>query len=331
MAEHIRHMANPLDQPCLFPLDQLRNYYFYCHETPLDCERVQDVFQRFVPSLMGYFEAYEGYSPISRVCCLMKQNDPDWHFSLHHRTYIAEHRELNNWIFKLYGGAPGRGNPMAHILRVPMAHRLEKIVREEGLDQIEIPKKALVPLTSDATIFSLNEHNINEAFIVAAEKKRFFPKAKMIAHIRELAPEQQQVLARQLCTIPSRSGLGDFTFDNNLELAENFKMLVLDTEPLYGELCVPSPMPDIPAQECEGNTPLAHRKRMEYHKHPFRRTIDSFEGNAPTLRKCAIYGLKNFAKSAHEFELTLFEEAAKKQIEQLDSKEEKSILHLGTV
>ena len=104
-----------------------------------------------------------------------------------------------------------------------------------ALDKIEVPIEGIIPIFPKEKILELDEYWVNNALVTVTEKKEFIPHTQMLSIIKEYNETDQLKLAEQICTVPAETGLGDITW-NNLNMSPEGKMLILDTEPLYGEL-----------------------------------------------------------------------------------------------
>jgi hypothetical protein len=178
---------------------------------------------------------------------------------------------------------------MANTLRVPMADKLQAAVDVCQLDQIVIPKKALVPLFSKEEIVELDENTINDAYIVMAQKMPMLPQEEMFERVKK-----NETLPDQLCQLPIQTGYGDCCW-TNFGMLPNGKTVVYDTEPLYWELGI----------------------QTEQSNEKFKRNFRIITSNDSTLKKCTLRGLENLRRSSQEEDLTTYEDAAQKQIDKL--------------
>lgn len=215
------------------------------------------------------------------------------------RTNFATHPIfLGEVAFKIYESPPGRGQPLANALRVPMAHIIDGVVKQRGMkEDIVVPTHAYVPLAPLDILLKLGEKSLNEALVVAVQKLKLLPKYEGISRIKQLPESEQERKAKNLCLIALETGIIDWTLDN-LPLTLDGRMAVVDTEPLYGEL-QPAPIGDDFASKFPRNA-----EQLAY---------DSYES---TLSKCARKGLENFRSSSEYFELRIFEETAQRFLDQ---------------
>lgn len=152
------------------------------------------------------------------------------------RSRNIEHPKYPGYIFKFCSGTPGRGVPAAHFLRVPQGKELQRIVSEEGLDELEIVDECLIALKSQDEIQKENESEQNYYFVVKSKKLNLLDKKETILKL-SLLPRQKQIrIAQQIMRMICKSGLGDVGFHNFNINKETGKLAVLDTEPLFGSL-----------------------------------------------------------------------------------------------
>jgi len=284
--------------------------YHYATCFPEQAKRISNVFTPFIDTLPASYFTLEnnpnrhpndGWA-IEDIPTLIERKDAKW--SLRSistgRTKAGEHPDLPEFFFKFYNIRPGRAQPLAHVLRVPMAHRLREVAYEEKMgDEVEVVLKGYVPLTSAKVINDLDENTMNEALVVIAEKKKLIPSQEMISIVKGLPESTQKRRANQLCLFPARTGIGDFTW-NNLQMTWEHKIAVPDTEPLYCELMPHPETHDFAAKFPKNATWLKPALAPE-----------------STFRKCALFGLNNFQKSSEEHELPLFAETAQRYIDNL--------------
>jgi hypothetical protein len=221
---------------------------------------------------------------------------PEWNLKTTTRNAVLSNDIIPNFVIKTYHARPSIGHPMASILRVPMAHFIQDTIKVENLVDIEVPTKGLIPLpecqienADKYNISQLDEHNINEAFLVVAKKIKFMPNPVEI--LKEIGADKQQKLAVQACIIPEKTGLADFGW-HNLKLTNENKLAIIDTEPLWGGLFV----------DRFGKGYARCNELFEYW----------------TLEKSAKYGLENFGESSTKHELPIFHDTAQKFLEKHD-------------
>lgn len=197
-------------------------------------------------------------------------------------------------IHKIYKSAPNRGNHLAHTLRPLMAKLIESAILHKNLTHFSVPKEGLFPIATKEVISTLDEQDINQAFIVCAENKDFFDKNITIEKIKEMHQELQERIAEQACQIPLSTGLGDYTWENIRKDVYTDIFHILDTEPLFGELLI-------------------------------NRFGDGYDWNKcialninPTLKSCAKSGLKEFKKSSETHNLEIFADTAQTHLEKFD-------------
>jgi hypothetical protein len=214
------------------------------------------------------------------------------------RSKFVTFKQNPHIIHKIYNMAPGKGNHLAHTLRAPMAKLVEATISDKNLTFFGVPKEGLFPIATKEIISTLDEQDINHAFIVCTEKKEVLDVAITVEKIKEMNPELQKKIAEQACQIPLSTGLGDYTWANIQKDAHRDIFYVLDTEPLYGELLI-----DIFE---EGNY---------IEKGYLRNTI--FARNF-TLKSSAKLGLSEFKKSSENYDLEIIANAAQGHLEKFD-------------
>jgi hypothetical protein len=222
---------------------------------------------------------------------------PEWSRTATIRNNVLTCEGLQDFVIKVIGKSEPDdfSNPMASILRVPMAHLVQGAIETYKLD-IEVPAKGLIPLPGCQEksrdrycIYELDEHTINEAFLVVARKINFIVNPFKV--LKEMDTDKQEQFAYQACMIPEKTALADYAW-GNLTLTAEHKLAVLDTEPLWGGLFVDS--------FGEG---FAQCKATFDHW--------SFERSAKR-------GLQLFGKSSKEHDLTIFHDSAQKFLEKYD-------------
>lgn len=307
----IDQKRQPLDEHQFIPIFEITSpAYHYATCFPKQARRISHVFTPFIESLPTCFftlennpnrHPYDGWA-IEDIPTLIERNDAKWNIRSIStgRTKAGEHPDLPEFFFKFYNVRPGKAQPLAHVLRVPMSHRLKAVAYEEKMeDEVEVVLKGYVPLTSTEIIKDLDENTMNEALVVIAEKKKLIPSQEMISLVKGLPESTQKRRANQLCLFPARTGIGDFTW-KNLQMTVAHKIAVIDTEPLYCEL-MPKPEGEHFATKFPKNATW----------------LKPALAPASTFRKCALFGLTNFQKSSEEHELSVFAETAQRYIDNL--------------
>lgn len=158
------------------------------------------------------------------------------HATINERTMLYRPIELPNYVFKVYNKPCDPYNPLSHILRVPMAHIINKCIQDYNLIELETIQKALIPLDKLELKDDLSAEKINKSFIVMAEFKDIYSEAETAKIIREMSVENQLKLYGQLCCIIEKTSLTDIGW-HNIRLTKNTrKLVIIDTEPLYNEI-----------------------------------------------------------------------------------------------
>lgn len=201
-------------------------------------------------------------------------------------------------IHKIYNLAPGRGNHLAHTLRSPMAKLVEMTISNNNLTFFGVPKEGLFPIATKDIISTLDEQDINQAFIVCTEKKDVLSVDVTIEKIKEMNQELQKTIAEQACQIPLNTGLGDYTWANIQKDAHTDIFYVLDTEPLYGELLINI------------------FEEGRYNEKGYLRNT-TFARNI-TLKSAAKVGLSGFKESSENCDLETFANVAQGHLEKFD-------------
>lgn len=295
-------LRTQLDQIQSITFDDLLAKYHYEHRfDQTTADRIQRVFARTTPYLnVGKYPAlddtYDPYfhSEHSNIPDQVVKHDPKWCFDnmSNGRSALGIHPEIDSLVFKFYKERPTRAHPMCTSLRAPMSNLVQDAITEHSLEKLEVPRKGIVPLFSTEQIYKLDEYWVNNALVTVAERKRFFSKEKMMKTIRDFTEEEQINLAEQLVTVPATTGLGDLTW-HNLEMTSKGTVVILDTEPLYGELNL--------IRAGIGFTRCSEMAKVF------------------TLRNTAIRGLTQFEDSSTEFRLDKFAAIARSKIEELDA------------
>lgn len=153
-----------------------------------------------------------------------------------HRALNVENPKYPGYIFKFCKSPPGRGVPAAHFLRVPQGREIQRIVNKEILDELEIVDERLIALKSQDEIQNENEYEQCYHFVVKSKKINLLDKTETIARLCSLSQQKQIQIATQIMRMICSSGLGDVGFHNFKINKETGKLVVLDTEPLFGSL-----------------------------------------------------------------------------------------------
>lgn len=203
-----------------------------------------------------------------------------------HGNSVLEHPELDGWMMK--GGGDRRGsyiqnkagtsepNRFDNIMRVFMAERLRQAITENHLE-IAIPEKRLLLSRIPPPLGALHKK-----YYVFSKKITVLDEPQTKEAVRQLPEAQQRKIARNICTLITKTGFMDAHFGNirwNPTLKE---IAIIDTE----------------SQGC----------LIEKHD-PSPRTTHA-------LKKCALIGLQEFRdRTAGEF--PIFAAEADKSIKAL--------------
>jgi hypothetical protein len=283
--------------------DDLLNKYNYVNrfDAPT-ASKIENAFKEAIPKLIikdfpkldaSYNAFWNPY--FETIPRQIEKIDNKWNFTSIStgRNKLGTHKDVEGLVFKFFEQRPPQAHPMATSLRAPMADVMQTVVEEFSLDQIEVPKKGIVPLFSDEIISKLDEHWVNHALVTAAEKKEFFSKQEMMTRIFALQTDNKKKLANQICTLIENTGAQDITW-LNLEMNLSGKILILDAEPLFGELNV----------DCTGK------------EIGFTKTIDMEKFGS--LKKSARIGLSIFLESSEEYSQNTFADTAARRLDKFD-------------
>jgi hypothetical protein len=155
------------------------------------------------------------------------------------RTILYKHKLLNDYIFKVYNNGCGQYNPLSHLLRAPMSKKINQVIQNENLTLLEELKEALIP--NQIEVYETwTAEEFNQNFVVIAEYKDLYTKDEMISNVKALDSETQIRLCSQLCTVILKTQLSDFGWENIRQSKVTGKFIIIDTEPLRGEIYHPN-------------------------------------------------------------------------------------------
>ena len=157
----------------------------------------------------------------------------------HSGTYyscMVEDPNRPGYIFKFCSAVSYIGLLSAHFLRVPKGKELQRIVKEENLDELEIVNEHLIALKTQDEIQRLHEAAQSYYFVVKSKKINLLGKAKTISKLSSYTLQRQIKIATQIMQMICKSGLVDVGFDNFNINHETGKLVVIDTKPLRGSL-----------------------------------------------------------------------------------------------
>lgn len=149
---------------------------------------------------------------------------------------VLEHPELNGWLMK--GGGQHKeamvwtkvgkstSNMYDNIMRVFMAERLSKVIKEDQLD-IVIPEKRLLPSNKEETAAGLHKK-----YYVFSKKLDVLSGSQTTDTLRKMPEDPQRKVARGICQLIKRTGLMDNHFGNIRWSTTLKKTVILDTEPI---------------------------------------------------------------------------------------------------
>ncbi len=140
------------------------------------------------------------------------------------------------YIFKFVCALHPSGHPAAHFLRVPKGKELQRIVKEENLNELEIVDEHLIALKTQDEIQKLDENKQCYYFVVKSKKVNLLNRTKTISKLSSYKLQRQIQIATQIMQLICKSGLGDVGFHNFNINQETGKLVVFDTEPLFWSL-----------------------------------------------------------------------------------------------
>ena len=154
------------------------------------------------------------------------------------RSFNVIHPSFPDKIFKFCSGSPGGGYsvPGAHFLRVPKGKEIKEIINQENLDEIEVVDEQLIALKEESEIKKLQESVQCFDFVVISKKLDLLNPLQTVERIKSYPLEKQIRIAEQMMQIICRSGLGDVGFHNFGINQKTNRLVIFDTEPLYGSL-----------------------------------------------------------------------------------------------
>lgn len=280
-------MIQSVDCAHCISLGELFCYYYSSSLKQELREAVDCIFGDLIAKLILSQDVYREKLLENKMAELLLLLDPAWHFQTISTGMIqlGKHPIMPDWVFKIAARKTlPHMHPMAHVLRVPMSVFLKEIVQKNALVSIEIPDKVLIPLLSDELIAELGEEEYKDAYVVMAEKKECFSEKETISHIKQQSFLVQRGLAEELCILV-KNGFIDLRWDNLLFSRKNGKLVLIDTEPLFGELTV---------------TGVDREK--------FPRNIEMKK----TMQQSVALGFKTFIHTSEMHGLSIFSEVAKK-------------------
>lgn len=83
------------------------------------------------------------------------------------RTILYRPNQLSQYVFKVYNKPCDPYNPLSHVLRVPMAHLVNKCIQFYKLTWLESIQKALAPLHEFKVTDNMNAEDITRTSTVS--------------------------------------------------------------------------------------------------------------------------------------------------------------------
>lgn len=169
---------------------------------------------------------------------------------------VLSHPSLNGWLIKCgprdkhYGPLTPSGvmnaagnmytNAYSNLLRVFMAERMQKVIEDEGLDEIVIPEKKVMRshLVTDLSLCHKSlffDHyfpaDLSEKYYIFAKRVDVLNWSETEKALSAMPEDRLRKIARQICTLIRKSGFAD-AHSNNIRLTRDLrKVVILDTEP----------------------------------------------------------------------------------------------------
>ncbi|MGR3951364.1 MAG: hypothetical protein QRY74_00350 [Chlamydia sp.] len=184
---------------------------------------------------------------------------------------ILEHPDFDGWIMKGGGQHSGKsvptgegttyGNQYENLMRVNMAHIMQKRIEKYRLD-IVIPQKRLLPTGKG------NKVPLHEKYYVFSQKIEILSFTDTCSALQKMDKEKQEAIAETISNFIILTGFMDAHFGNIRWNQKLEKIAIIDTEPL-GFL--------ISSQEKSTKTPLP-----------------PLLSNAKSVKECILIGLSRF-------------------------------------
>jgi hypothetical protein len=170
--------------------------------------------------------------------CWVGQWPEDWkkHSGSKRSCNLENNKKYPNYIFKFCSGSPDRGVPAAHFLRVPKGKEIRKILEEESLDELEVVQEDLIAIKTLDKIQTMEEREQCYQFVVKSKKIELLNTEETISELSSLPQQKQIKVAKQIMEMICRSGLGDVGFHNFNINKKTSRLVIVDTEPIYGSL-----------------------------------------------------------------------------------------------
>jgi hypothetical protein len=152
------------------------------------------------------------------------------------RSYICKENKYPNLYFKFCSSTPGKGVPGAHFLRVPKGKELKKIIESENLYMLGVVNEYLISVKSLEKIRKLSEYEQSYNFVVVSEIENLMNVKDTANYIISLDEETQNRMFEQLMRLICKSGIRNLTLNNIRIHRDTKKLIIADTEPLFGSL-----------------------------------------------------------------------------------------------
>lgn len=167
--------------------------------------------------------------------CWVGALPPGWEeFGTSNRSFTVLHPGSADFLYKFCSGKPGRGVPGSHFLRVAKGKEIKR--ETSDLNELEVVDETLIALKTEEEIRGETENSQCFYFVVKSKKMDLLNQKQTIEAV-SLYPEHRQIeIAEQIMKMICRTGLGDVGFHNLHVNRETGKLVVVDTEPLFGSL-----------------------------------------------------------------------------------------------
>ena len=154
------------------------------------------------------------------------------------RSLVATYDQKPESVFKFCIGSPGRGDLACHFTRVPKGRQMQKIIMNNRLHLLHIPKQVLFSLKSADELLSMDCDAWCYYFVVQSDQLALISKEETISELKQRPLEAQRSFAHQLSKLIIKSGIGDSDFVNMRFDKNKDRLMLIDTEPIYGSLAL---------------------------------------------------------------------------------------------
>ena len=124
----------------------------------------------------------------------------------------------------------------SHVLRVPFATKLREIIDTHNLDRLEIAEESLICLTNLKDLQELKGEDQIKQFIVKSKFENIMGETESADFLATQSLEDKLEFAHQLVQLSLLTGLNDVHLQNMGIDRESGKLVIFDTEPIYGAM-----------------------------------------------------------------------------------------------